>query len=663
MKISPSLGPHRAGEVLVKLRPQGVRLQSDFCSDYQTRLLETLPLHPNRTKGSAEVLHLKLPAEVSTAEALVRMQQDPRVEYAAPNSVYFQDGLTPNDLSPELYAMKKIQAEAAWALTVGSRSGPVVAVLDTGVDYNHPDLKDNMWVNPGEIPGNGQDDDGNGIVDDVHGYASGYDSGDPMTKDHHGTHVSGTIAAVGNNGEGVVGLNWQARLLAVNIFGGFGADAVSITKGLNYAAQMGARIASNSWGGGVFNPVIYEAFKNSPQLHICAAGNNAKNIDQQPHYPASFDLPNVVSVAATDDKDQLPRFSSYGPKGVDLAAPGQAIFSTVPEGGYEHLSGTSMATPHVSGVAALIATLYPEADNQEIRARLLGGIDKVPALQGKVASGGRLNALKCLEKDVQPPSPPVGLTASARGSHQIKLGWVAGGDDGQQGAATFYQVRYARQPIVDGPAGPGQIGFEEATALASPNPQAAGSKELLEWTLMPSAQAGNLYCAIRAVDNVGLTSATAKANCPLPAARLALDAPAGSGDRWTPQGSWEVVDLPGIGPVWTDSPHGDYLHKSDMSLTGAPFSLKGMQGCKLLFEGKYSIEREKDQLMVEASQDGGKSWKAVQNFEGDQDWGIHQVDLSGYDNSPQLQLRFRLKTDATGVRDGFFLGRAVVAAG
>jgi hypothetical protein len=655
--LSP-LGPHRPGEVLVKLKPQ-FRLESDLCADYQMDLLETVPLGHSSAAFSgqvpAEFLHLKLPVGVSTEQALLDLSQDSRVEYAAPNSLYEMDA-RPND-PLKLYGMDKIQAPQAWDITTGSRTGPVVAVLDCGVDYTHPDLAPNMWTNPAEVPGNGVDDDGNGVVDDIHGFDAARGTGDSVPVEEHGTHCAGTIGAVGNNALGVNGVNWQARMMGINIFNGFGASAVSIAKALHYAGQMGASIASCSFGGGVFNPAVYEAFRNSPMLHICAAGNNAKNSEQAPHYPASFDLPNIVSVAATDDRDQLGKFSNFGNISVDLAAPGVAILSTVPGGGYQELSGTSMATPMVSGVAALVASAFPQATPDEIRTRLLGGVDPIAGLAGKVVTGGRLNALKALENDTLAPGPITRLTAQAPGPGRVVLNWRAGGDDGDQGKASAYQLRVAQQPIAD------EAEFARAQSVPVAPPQAAGTKETALIPVLPAAQPRLLYCALRALDNVGNLGAVAQTRVEVPAARLALEAPAGSQTDWTGQGSWQVSQLPGIGPVWTDSPDAEYANKQDASLTSKPFSLQDMRSSKLYFQSQYSIEREKDALKIELSPDGGKNWKLVKSLDGDSPWKIHELDLSAFDGQRSLQLRFRLQTDSTGQRDGFYLGQTVIAAG
>ena len=282
-----------------------------------------------------------------------------------------------------------------------------MAVIDTGVDYTHPDLASNIWTNPGEIAGNGIDDDHNGFVDDVHGYDFVNNDGNPMDDNRHGTHVAGTIAAAGNNGLGVTGVNWSSSIMALKFLssGGSGSTSDAI-RAVNYATMMkttygvNVRLTSNSWGGGGYDQSLYNAIQsggNAGILFVAAAGNSGTNNDASPFYPASYNLDSIIAVAATDDCDQLADFSCYGATSVDLAAPGVDIYSTVPGNAYASLSGTSMATPHVSGVVALACAVAPAASRAEVRQAVLGGADPLASLTGRVATGGRLNARKTLD--------------------------------------------------------------------------------------------------------------------------------------------------------------------------------------------------------------------------------------------------------------------------
>ena len=330
-----------------------------------------------------------------------------------------------------------VDAPEAWQVSTGSRD-IIVGVVDTGIDYNHPDLAANMWVNPGEIAGNGIDDDGNGFVDDVHGYDFANDDGDPFDDEGHGTHCAGTIGGVGNNGLGVAGVNWEVSLMGLKFLDANGSGSTSdAVQAINYATMMrnqygqNVRVTSNSWGGGGSSNAMRQAIEAGSEadiLFVAAAGNDGMNNDSNPQYPASYTSNAVLSVAATDRNDSLAGFSNYGATSVDLAAPGVGIVSTVPAGGYSSFSGTSMATPHVAGAAALALAVDPTLTVSQLRTGLLGTVDAVGGLSGKTVTGGRLNVgrlVESLSSDPTVPLPPSGLNASdgtTLGSVQISWG-------------------------------------------------------------------------------------------------------------------------------------------------------------------------------------------------------------------------------------------------
>ena len=340
------------------------------------------------------------------------------VEYAEPDYLLHAD-VTPNDPRfGELWGLHNtgqsggtpdadIDAPEAWDTATGS-ADVVVAVIDTGVDYNHEDLAANMWTNPGEIPANGVDDDGNGYVDDVYGIDPCNGDSDPFDDNGHGTHCSGTIGAVSDNGIGVVGVNWDVRIMALKFLsasgGGYTSDAIEC---LEYGIMMetdygiNLKLTSNSWGGGGFSQSLYDAIEasgNAGMLFVAAAGNSGSNNDINPHYPSSYDLANIIAVAATDRDDDLAYFSCYGPQSVDMCAPGQDILSTTPGNSYSIYSGTSMATPHVSGAAALLWSINPSYGHSDTKSTLLCTVDPLASLAGMVLTGGRLNldnAINC----------------------------------------------------------------------------------------------------------------------------------------------------------------------------------------------------------------------------------------------------------------------------
>ncbi len=434
--LKGNIGEHEPGEIIVRTKP-GFELngENSISEDFGAKVL-----HQFNTKGGifkndgGEFMHLKLPAGVSTEEAMAAMAKDERVLFAVPNHTYGLPEVIPGnkpeaastDSAPvndpqfgKLYGMHNegqtggkvdadIDAPEAWNIHTGrnqAEGGPLIAVIDTGIDYNHVDLKANVWVNPNESR-NGNDDDGNGIADDIHGYSPIDNNGDPIDRHGHGSHVMGTIAAVGNNGEGVVGVNHKANVMGVKIFNDQGrTNAAAIIKGIQYSTDMGARITNNSWGGGMPNEGIKEAFAQSPAMHIVAAGNERANNDVRGSYPANYDLPNIISVAATDHNDNLARFSNYGAKKVHIGAPGVDILSTVPGDKYASYSGTSMASPMVAGAAGLIVSAYPDITNEQLRERLLGGTDAIESLQGKTTTGGRLNVNNAIQENFEKTNP------------------------------------------------------------------------------------------------------------------------------------------------------------------------------------------------------------------------------------------------------------------
>ncbi len=343
----------------------------------------------------------------------------PGFGYAEPNFVLSTD-VVPND--PEYSRLwglhdstdNDIDAPEAWDLTTGSPS-LVVGVIDTGVDYQHEDLAGNMWTNPVECPAgmgtcvaDGIDDDGNGYIDDFYGWDFINNDNDPFDDHSHGTHVAGTVAAVGNNNTGTVGVNWNAQIMALKFIGSNGNGSTSdAIEAIEYATKMkrdhgvNIPITNNSWGGGDFSQALKDAIDESRQqgmLFVAAAGNDAQNTEITPHYPSSYDLDNIISVASTTSNDGRSSFSNYGAISVDLGAPGSSIYSTTPLDSYGYKSGTSMASPHVAGVAALAWATDPNATYTDVRSAILSSVDPIPSMAGVTVTGGRLNAFATLQQ-------------------------------------------------------------------------------------------------------------------------------------------------------------------------------------------------------------------------------------------------------------------------
>jgi hypothetical protein len=623
--LERKLPPHKAGEVLARLAEPQDRLDLEG-----VRVVENFGLR----RGGGDLVRLQLPTGMSTAQGIAWLEKDARFEYVTSNDLR-KPTTCSNDYDPiALWGMARIDAPGAWQQSVGSNQGPIIAVIDTGVDIKHPDLAENVWTNPGEIPDNQVDDDGNGVVDDVHGYDAVHQTGNPQDDYGHGTHCAGTIGARGDNDQGVVGVNWQARLMPIKMMQNGEGTVADTVRAIAYATQMGARITSNSYGGG-YNEAERDAFENSPLLHLCAAGNEANDNDVSPYYPqdrpvgypASYPFEHILSVGASDRRDRLARFSNYGTRNVDLAAPGTSTLSTVPGGGYEEKSGTSMATPHVAGVAGLIATLYPEASNEQIRTRLLANVDLVPNLRDKVASGGRLNAALALEDDSIPPATPEQVQANSDGAW-LNVSWINSGDDGMEGSAYRYHVRSGDYQV-SGPA------------------LAAGQSQQVR------IPAGSGPVQVRLEDNVGNLSPAGLTDS---SASLQVLTPA-----WTSQGNWGQVDKPGRPGVWTDSPSGPYSNHENSALTSDWVDLNSLQKPLLRFSARHRLEASSDFVYLEAQRQGSEEWTPLENFTSYREWEDHHIDLS--ELTGPVRFRFRLVSDGAKVEDGFSVYRPEVVGG
>ncbi len=506
------------GEVIVRYRDGITTLQR---ANLQTRV----PVRAITQFRHTPALHLVLD-DMSVEEALSTLSGRPDVEYAEPNFVRRRidpvktadfsrsrmlleegEGVTPDDTFYDaMWALfnegqtlpntnisgtpgADIKAYLAWELTTGSED-VIVAILDSGIDYNHEDLNTNLFT----------DEDGNVGIDCSPATLSANDGEcgvDPMDRDGHGTHVAGTIGAVGDNGVGVTGVNWNVRLMAVKVFNDNGfTTSVAIVKGLDYAVENGAVVSNHSYGGSGFSEFEFQAFeraRNNGHLAVAAAGNRAENNDNEKTrlYPASFDLDNMISVAATTFDDELAWFSNYGVNSVHIAAPGEVIASTVPDNGYAYFSGTSMAVPHVAGVAALIKALHPEAEYSEIRDRILHRADQLESLDGLIMESRRLNALTALlDDDGTAPAQITDLRETESGQFFTEIEWTAVGYSGNTGFAKSYEVRFSQSPITEN-------NFEQAELAGRPViPLNAG--EIQKLSLRNLEPATTYYVAVKA---------------------------------------------------------------------------------------------------------------------------------------------------------------------
>jgi subtilisin family serine protease len=399
---SPVMEHSIAGELLIKFKNETSRGE---LTTFHNRLGASI----KKEFSSIRWQHIQLPPGLTAENAIEVYKHNPNVELVQPNFIY-RLSTTPDDTRfSELYGMQKISAPAAWDSTTGSDS-VVVAVIDTGINYNHEDLAANVWINPGEIAANGVDDDLNGYVDDIHGIDTVFLDSDPADDHSHGSHCAGTIGGVGNNGKGVAGVNWNVRLMSVKTHDGVAgaSTSVRVITAFEYVKLMknrgvNIRATSNSYGGAPEAASYDQALKDAIDaagradiLNLFAAGNDDFDNDLTPTYPSSYNSPSIMAVAASDRNDAKASFSSYGATAVDVAAPGVNILSTVLGQSYGSKSGTSMATPHTAGAAALLAAAHPNLSAASIKATLMNTVDVLPQWSGVVLSSGRINVANAI---------------------------------------------------------------------------------------------------------------------------------------------------------------------------------------------------------------------------------------------------------------------------
>lgn len=425
LSFSSAAAKHVPGELIVKLKDGVTKSTFKSFKSMGVELDRTIDL------SSGSLFVVKFDETKSIKSIKSALNNDPNVEYAEPNFIYeivkpqasySVNSLINSTVEPSSYTPADPKFGDLWGLSnTGSRSGSVagadidalkaweitkgdkrvrIAVIDTGIDYRHPDLKDQMWTNTAELNGTpGVDDDGNGYVDDIHGYDFANNDGDPIDGHSHGTHCAGTIGA-SHNDLGVAGIMADVEFVAIKFLADNGSGSTEAAiKSIDYATKMNVDLMSNSWGGGGRSQALHDAIQRAADKGIvftAAAGNSSTNNDQRPHYPSNYEVKNVISVAATTAGDGLASFSCYGRRTVHIAAPGHNILSTTKDGGYASYSGTSMATPHVSGAIGLLIAKEGRIDVEQLRERLMATSEPISALRGKTINSGRLNAYNLL---------------------------------------------------------------------------------------------------------------------------------------------------------------------------------------------------------------------------------------------------------------------------
>jgi subtilisin family serine protease len=529
-----------AGEALVKLRTTAALPEIENESDADS--FEEI--------GGTGVRRVHS-RSLGTDALIATLAAHPDVEYVEPNYILHAVA-TPNDPGfPNLYGLLNtgqaiqgvagtpgadIGATSAWDLSTGSR-GTVVAVVDTGVDYNHPDLAANVWSAPSSftvVIGGSTITCAGG----THGFNAIAKTCNPMDDNDHGSHVSGTIGAVGNNGVGVVGVNWTASIMGAKFLDSTGsgtlADAINAIEFAVQAKQVfgtgaNVRVLSNSWGGGGFSQSLLDEINRADtndMLFVAAAGNNGRNNDTTANYPSNYAAPNVVAVAATDNRDQLASFSNFGRGTVHLGAPGVNILSTVRNGAYAYFSGTSMATPHVSGAAALVLSKCT-LDTAGLKATLLNAVDPIASLATVTITGGRLNVFRAISNCAAPPTPDFTLTASPA-SRSVA-----------PGASATYTVTTAALNGFTGTITFGAAGLPAgATATFSPAAAAAGAASTLTVATSSTTPPGSYSIGITAISggvshSTGVTLVVANADFTLSVSPSSLSVRHGSSGSFT----------------------------------------------------------------------------------------------------------------------------------
>lgn len=408
-------------EVLIKFKDgkSSSKTRSSALSLIGGSIMETIQTSAMKSANRDEVLLVN--SKMSTLDAIAQLKGHPDVEYAEPNFIYNHNATSndPSYTNGSLWGMYGdatspsnqygSQAGEAWAAGNTGSGTVYIGIIDEGYMYEHEDLAANAGTNPGEIAGNGVDDDGNGYVDDVYGWDFDGDDNSVFdgVDDDHGTHVAGTIGGVGNNGTGIAGVAWNVKLMGGKFLGRRGGTTANAIKAVDYFTDLKTRhginlvATSNSWGGGGFSQGLYDAIERANSagiLFIAAAGNESNNNDANLSYPGSYNNSNIITVASITNSGGISSFSNYGATTVDIGAPGSGIYSSVPVrskgqmlSGYATYSGTSMATPHVSGGAALYAASHPGATAAQIKAAIMNAAVPTTSLTGKCVTGGRLN--------------------------------------------------------------------------------------------------------------------------------------------------------------------------------------------------------------------------------------------------------------------------------
>ncbi|MBI2627072.1 MAG: S8 family serine peptidase [Parcubacteria group bacterium] len=658
---------HVKDQLLVKLKKDvSVSTFSDSIS-ISKLTLEKEALRKPRQKNLEDAINkvgfnrwhtLLLKEGADESQVVAELKKNPMVEAVQLSNYYELFDVTPNDTYfPNQWHFSKIEAPKAWETSTSSE-GVLISVIDSGVDYLHPDLKKNI----------------------VKAMSVREDDSSPMDTFGHGTFVIGEIAAEGNNLIGVTGLNWLAEVLSIKVFDEKGnSDDVTVVNAIMVSLENGAKVINASWGGSEFSQILYDAVSVANEtgcLFVAAAGNgdlfgNGLDIGTSPIYPASFNLPNVIAVSATDYQDNLASFANRSLKLVQVSAPGVNILSTVPTrscilcqgaSSYAIASGTSTSAPLVSAVCALYGAYLKKQgkpfDAQVIKQKLIACSDPKESLRFSIKSGGRLNAANLFENDLIPPSPIRDFTVIHTGFGYATVRWTNTGDDGISGTATRLDVRYSRSPI-------DESNYEKATSrIAPPFPTASGQLQITDIAF--PGDNGIFYVRMKIFDNVGNASALSnEVVVQLENFNTLIFDDAEHGiENWTLKGMigpnpwtlWHTTERKSYSPSKSfryankNGRNYDTSYANSGSIESvAPLNLTGFKKVELVFWHYLSKEDglHRDTAMVQVSADNGITWIRVLNSNSTNGrWVRENVDLSDF-LGKNIKVRFYFESDPT----------------
>ncbi len=583
-------------------------------------------------------------------------------------NISFPDPSDPfNDINLTGVPDADVDAPEAWDITTGS-SDVIVAVIDTGYPVNVPELMANVWVNEDEIPGNNLDDDNNGYIDDVNGFDFFNDIGNVADSHGHGSFCSGIIGARGNDGTGMAGINWQIQIMALKSFSNEGtATDAELLDAIDYAVDNGARVINASWGDWLFSPALFSTIKRANDegvLFVTSSGNDRAYLKDRPFYPACYTLPNILTVGATDIQDDWAAFSNFDPTYVHTHAPGYWVYSSRPSK-YEFASGTSFATPHVVGVAALALAQDPLLDAETLKYRTISAVDELNSLEKRAIAPGRVSAYKVLtnhQNDSTPPESIDDLTVIGLSANGAEVEFTAPGDDGNLGTALFYDARLSTQTIT-------LESFEyEQRLFHLPQPLESGIAQTFFATELDHDT--TYYLAIKAYDEAGNASPSVP-NLQFKTEASTIyfqdDMESGS-DKWTVSGTFALTESASRSGnwCWTDSPDGDYERLKTTTITSEAIDLSSAIDPWLTFYHQHifaeSFTLAGDYGEVRISVDGENFVQVSQYLNQRSPFHMTRVNLHEYAGESTIYIQFRFRADfSLKVADGWYIDDILVS--